>query len=63
MDGVPGELDKISRIIHSTREFWRYLHQRYGHVTTERVVSGPALVNIYMWLKNSGRNVEPNILI
>jgi glucokinase len=36
-------------------ELWRYLHRRYGHVSIERVVSGPGLVNIYKWLKDSDR--------
>jgi glucokinase len=40
-------------------ELWRYLHRRYGHVSTERVVSGSGLVNIYEWLKDSGRIDEP----
>lgn len=41
---------------------WRYLHQHYGHVSIERVVSGSGLVNIYKWLKDSGRFVEPDWL-
>jgi glucokinase len=40
-------------------ELWQYLHRRYGHVSSERVVSGTGLVNIYEWLKNSGRIDEP----
>jgi len=43
-------------------ELWRYLHQRYGHVSIERVVSGSGLVNIYAWLKDSGRLNEPDWL-
>ena len=43
-------------------ELWRYLHQRYGHVSIERVVSGSGLVNIYTWLKDSGRLNEPDWL-
>jgi len=43
-------------------ELWGYLHQRYGHVSIERVVSGSGLVNIYMWLKDSGRIDEPKWL-
>jgi glucokinase len=38
---------------------WQYLHRRYGHVSIERVVSGRGLVNIYEWLKDSGRINEP----
>jgi len=41
-------------------ELWRYLHQHYGHVSIERVVSGSGLVNIYRWLKDSDRLNEPN---
>jgi glucokinase len=40
-------------------ELWRYLRHRYGHVSVERVVSGMGLVNIYEWLKDSGRINEP----
>ncbi|MDH3357949.1 MAG: glucokinase, partial [Desulfobacteraceae bacterium] len=43
-------------------ELWGYLHQRYGHVSIERVVSGSGLINIYMWLKDSGRIDEPKWL-
>ena len=43
-------------------ELWRYLHQRFGHVSIERVVSGSGLVNIYNWLKDSGRLSEPDWL-
>ena len=38
---------------------WRYLQKRFGHVSPERVLSGPGLVNIYSWLKHSGRYREP----
>ena len=40
-------------------ELWHYLHERYGHVSIERVLSGPGLVNIYSWLRDSGRYREP----
>jgi glucokinase len=43
-------------------KLWRYLHQHYGHVSIERVVSGSGLVNIYNWLKDSGRLTEPDWL-
>ena len=29
---------------------WLFLHQLYGHVSYERILSGPGLVNIYMYL-------------
>lgn len=41
---------------------WRYLHERYGHVSIERVVSGLGLRNIYSWLKDSGQYREPEWL-
>jgi glucokinase len=40
-------------------ELWRHLRRHYGHVSVERVLSGPGLVNIYSWLKESGRFQEP----
>ena len=40
-------------------ELWQYLREEYGHVSIERVISGPGLVNIYLWLKDSGRYREP----
>ncbi|MFO7970378.1 MAG: glucokinase [Desulfobacterales bacterium] len=43
-------------------KLWRYLHQHYGHVSIERVVSGSGLVNIYNWLIDSGRFNEPEWL-
>jgi glucokinase len=43
-------------------ELWRHLHNRYGHVSIERVLSGPGLVNIYAWLKESGQYREPEWL-
>jgi len=43
-------------------KLWQYLHQHYGHVSIERVVSGTGLVNIYNWLNDSGRFNEPEWL-
>jgi len=40
-------------------EMWRYLRKKYGHVSVERVLSGPGLVNVYSWLRDSGRFEEP----
>jgi glucokinase len=40
-------------------KLWRYLHKRFGHVSVERVLSGPGLVNIYNWLRESGSYKEP----
>ena len=38
---------------------WRHVRKRYGHVSAERIVSGPGIVNIYKWLKSSGKHKEP----
>lgn len=43
-------------------DLWRYLRKKYGRVSVERVLSGPGLVNIYSWLRDSGRYAEPNWL-
>jgi glucokinase len=40
-------------------KLWHYLHKRFGHVSIERVLSGPGLLNIYSWLKDSGQYKEP----
>ena len=45
-------------------QLWRHLYRQWGHVSVERVVSGPGLIQIYRWLKDSGlkhsgRLVEP----
>jgi glucokinase len=36
-----------------------YLHAKLGRVSYERVLSGPGLVNIYNFLKDTGRAAEP----
>jgi len=41
---------------------WRYLRGRYGHVSIERILSGPGLFNIYSWLKDFSRYKEPKWL-
>jgi glucokinase len=41
-----------------TIELFRWLHRRHGHVSWERVVSGPGLVNIYTFLRDTGRGSE-----
>jgi glucokinase len=40
-------------------ELLRYLATRYGHVSYERIVSGPGLVNVYMFLRDTHRGEEP----
>ncbi len=37
----------------------RYLAQRFGHVSWERVVSGPGLVNVYEFLRDTKHGEEP----
>jgi glucokinase len=43
-------------------ELLRYLIEKFGHVSYERVVSGPGLFNIYNFLRDSGRLPEPGWL-
>ena len=43
-------------------ELFRYVHARYGHVSWERVLSGPGLVNIFEFLRDSGRGTVPGWL-
>ena len=40
-------------------ELARYLAERYEHVSYERVVSGMGIVNIYSFLRDTGRGEEP----
>jgi len=39
-------------------ELLRFLHTRFGHVSYERIVSGPGLVNVYEFLRDSGCGKE-----
>jgi len=39
-------------------ELLRYLLTRFGHVSYERIVSGPGLVNVYLFLKDTNRGNE-----
>lgn len=41
---------------------FEWLHARYGHVSYERVLSGPGLVNLYAFLRDTGRGEEPEWL-
>jgi glucokinase len=41
----------------------QYLQQRHGHVSYERIVSGPGLVAIYEFLRDSGKAAPSNALI
>ena len=38
------------------KELWKYLKKKYGHVSKERVVSGPGLEHLYWFLIESGRS-------
>jgi glucokinase len=40
----------------------RYLLARYEHVSYERIISGPGLVNVYQFLRDTDRAQEPNWL-
>jgi glucokinase len=40
-----------------------YLRREFGHVSWERVVSGPGLFNIYRFLRDTGRGDEPAWLL
>jgi glucokinase len=40
----------------------RHLIKEFGHVSYERVVSGPGIANIYDFLRDSGRLEEPDWL-
>jgi glucokinase len=39
-----------------------YLRARFGHVSYERIVSGPGLVNVFHFLRDTGRGAEPKWL-
>ena len=43
-------------------ELYRYLHRRFGHVSMERVLSGPGLFNIYSFLRQHRATPEPEWL-
>jgi glucokinase len=38
---------------------WAYLHKKFGHVSVERVCSGPGISNIYDFLCSARPGVEP----
>ncbi|MGH9513534.1 MAG: glucokinase [Terriglobales bacterium] len=40
----------------------RYLNTQYGHVSYERILSGPGLVNVFHFLRDTGRGTEPKWL-
>jgi glucokinase len=40
----------------------RFLQAEFGHVSYERILSGPGLVNVYRFLRDTGRRSEPTWL-
>ncbi len=54
VDFAPNNEDEIA--------LWRYLRRQWGHVSVERIVSGPGLFNIYSWMKDTKKYSEPNYL-
>jgi len=44
-------------------ELFNYLRGRYGHVSYERVLSGPGLVNIFEFLRDTGKGKPPDWLL
>jgi glucokinase len=39
-------------------ELFRYLHKLFGHVSYERILSGPGLVNVFHFLRDAGHGTE-----
>jgi len=44
-------------------ELFEYLMRKFGHVSCERVLSGPGLVNIYEFLRDTGRGSENHAVV
>jgi glucokinase len=44
-------------------ELFEYLTRRYGHVSCERALSGPGLVNIYDFLRDTGRGDQTRSVV
>lgn len=44
-------------------ELFKYLMRKFGHVSCERVLSGPGLVNIYEFLRDTGRGSENHAVV
>ncbi|MCA9744039.1 glucokinase [candidate division KSB1 bacterium] len=53
-DFAPNTLEQV--------ELLSYLMKKFGHVSFERVLSGPGLLNIYAFLKETGKATEPSAL-
>jgi len=44
-------------------ELFQFLMRRFGHVSCERVLCGPGLVNIYEFLRDTGRGSETALVV
>jgi glucokinase len=44
-------------------ELLLYLHSQFGHVSTERVLSGPGLYNIYKFMRDIKKQSETSVVI
>lgn len=44
-------------------ELFEYLRRRFGHVSYERVLSGPGLVNVFEFLRDTGKGKPPDWLV
>lgn len=43
-------------------KLWRFLHQEFGHVSYERILSGPGLINLYRFLLQEEGESSPLLL-
>ena len=61
---IPSEGGHVDFAPRSEDEFelWRYLRGNFGHVSVEKIASGPGILAIYTWLKERGRHEEPSWL-
>lgn len=61
---VPSEGGHVEFAPRDEREvdLWRFLRKQFGHVSVERVISGPALYSIYQWLSREHAEPEPQWL-
>jgi len=39
-------------------ELWQHLYKKFGHVSWERVLSGPGAYNVYQFLRDTGKGQE-----
>ncbi len=56
-----GHMD-FSLLMEEHCSLWRELKDRFGHVSIERVASGPGLVELYLWLRKQSGLTEPEWL-